>query len=230
MSLDTKSPLGVLTSQRRFTVESGLYDMLASKYTKALKASDTSKAERIRKDALAKWFNNRISPGQSKTVSIVRIGEPVAPDRVSCAIKWYPKADYLQVEADVIDAYFSTDSPDMPWMASAVEVFICPSGMAEDINQFIFTPKGEDGKAQIWSLLPGKASQVNATWKLTANGYSISARIPWSVIKGYEKDWSIMPVEAQVDSNTPTGLLQMEMNRYGAPVQSARTYAGLKRK
>lgn len=216
----------MLTSEKRFTIESNVYEKLASEYSKAIKNNDLAKVVQIRNEALAKCFRNKINPGESKNLSIFHLGDPQEKKVVS-SVKWYPKTDFLQVDAVVTDPYFATDSPEMPWMASAFEVFVCPSGLSEDINQYIVTPKGENGKASVWSLIAGKASQIDAAWERTAEGYKVDVKIPWSSLKGYQKGWKIMPIEAQIDSKAPGGLLQLLMNRSGTPVTSAKTYAAL---
>ncbi len=227
--LDTKSPLGVLTSKREFVVDDPIYDTLSSAYSEALRTKNAPKAARARSEMLDKWFPTRLRPSRLVNVGKLNIGDPPAPTIPRATLKWYSKARYLEIVADVRDPNFSTRAPeDKPWEASSLELYVCPSGMSEDINQFFVTPKGTKGIAAVLVKRAVEGAKIKASWKRTAKGYMLDVQIPWAALKGYQKRWSVMPVEAAVNSKAPNGRCQLVMTRPGAPWEASRTYAALR--
>ncbi len=231
MVFNTKSPLGTLTSSRQFVIEDPLYDKLSVAYAEALRKGSTSEAAKASRQALDKWFKRVVRPGQAVTLSKLNVGDPLPSPHASATVRWYPGPASVQILADVVDSGFSTEAPKgAPWEAASLEVFLCPSGMSQEINQFIISPNGADGKATVMAQQTDKDYAVKAAWKRTAKGYTLDVRIPWSILKGYKKGWSVMPVEASVNFKTPQGRSQLVMTRPGRPDQTARTYSVLKAK
>lgn len=231
LAYDTKTDLGTLTSSRTVYVDDPLYDKLCDACIKAAKSGDGARALQARNDLLSKWFRTSVKPGQtlaSDSGAKLNAGSYPGAGNLSAEFAWYPSDDYLRVTADVTDASFSTDAPkDKPWEASCVEIMVCPGGTNDSINQFFIVPEGQGGVPRVTAVHTDKGSDILASYKRTDKGYKIEAKIPWSIVRGYEKGWRVMPVEAMVDSKTPVGRAQIVMNEPGEPWRIAKTYAAL---
>lgn len=231
LALDTKTGLGTLMSKRQIIIEDPTYDRLATEYAQAENAKDTAQCAQVRKEILSSCFRQTIKPGQAcaaNTAGQANVGDYPGADNFSATLRWYPGADSLRVTAEVTDAYLSTDAPkDTPWETSCLEVFICPAGVDQTINQFFIVPEGPANAPRVKAVHTDKGDQVRATWKRTAKGYSVDVRIPWSIVRGYQKGWSVMPVEAMVNTKSPKGRVQVIMSKPGEPWRTAKGYSAL---
>lgn len=157
------------------------------------------------------------------------------PDKFSASVRWYPEKDYLRVRTEVTDATFSTDSPeDKPWLKSCIEIIVSATGLDEDRCQFFIVPEGPGDNPRMLAVhrqSVGIGTEgMKAWWKRTEKGYVIDARIPWTKLPNYNKNWKTMPVELAVETVTLDGRVQMTMNGTKEPWRYAKGYAGLKRK
>ncbi len=231
LSLDTKSALGVFTSKREIVIEDPLYDQLCAAYAKASQTGDKAKAAEARAELVNKWFKQAIKPGQACKINQqrqVNLGNYQGEKSLSADVQWHPAKDYIRVVADITDASFSTDVPEnQPWEASSLEILISPGGTNDTINHFFVVPTG-DGRPRIDGVNTNEESKIVAFWKRTDRGYKVDLKIPYSILRGYEQGWSVMPVEAMINSKTPKGRVQLVMNQPGEPWKYARNYAGLK--
>ena len=233
-SLNTESPLGTLVSKRKVDIERFSYDTVSAQYSQAVKKGDRKAADKARARLLSHFFKDVIRPGQPQRIegrAHLNDGK-YQPGKLSATFVWRVEPRYLMVNANVVDASFDTKSPkDEPWYGTCVELFVSPAGADGTVNQFFVIPAGVNGKAKVESgyQTPG-AQAVRASWKRTARGYSVEARIPWSALKGYKKGWTRMPVDAQINSELPGGWEQMTMNKPGPTSDSAANYALLVRK
>lgn len=231
LSLDTKSKLGVFTSKREVIIEDPLYDELCAACIKASQTGDKAKIAKARAELMNKWFKQTIQPGQVCKLNQTRqvnTGQYQGAKSLSADIQWRPTKDYLRIVADITDASFSTDVPEnQPWEASSLEILISPGGVDDAINHFFVVPKG-DGRPRIDGVHTDEEFRIIAFWKRTDKGYKVDMKIPYSILRGYEQGWSVMPVEAMINSKTPKGRVQLVMNQPGEPWKYARNYAGLK--
>jgi len=230
LSLNTRSALGTLTSKRDFSPEDPIYNTASNDYFQARQKNDKAKMAKARSQLLAGWFKDHIKPGAAVSVDKPLGSARTDTSKVSAVLMWIPKANYLEVKADVTDAYMKTDAPaDTPWLASSIELFISPSGMSSEINHFAIVPSGANGQTSLLTISNNKAAPLapKANWKKTAKGYALDVRIPWNLVNGYEKGWKLMPVEALVNSKTPNGYVQILMNKAGYAVNMTKNYAGL---
>ena len=211
---------------RDFDMEA--YEKYFTAYNHAPRGGDTSEQSNARQKLLDCFKKNTVEPGEAVRLSDklqVSEGAFLGPDKFSATLTWNPEADALRLEMDVIDAYYSiSPDEDKPWDASSVEVLFCPfNGGRYDVTQITFNPTGSDGKARIF---PSYIKGVSATWSRTEKGYIIKANIPWNAILGFQKGSPLLPVQAQINTNTPNGSASLAMTELGEPWATV-TYAGL---
>jgi len=232
VSLNTNCALGTLLCKREVVIDDGAYDKLAGEYAEAVKANKPGRISQARAKLLGTCFKRAIKPGEKVTANQARTSPGKCPSQSKflATFVWIPKADCLNVTADVVDANYAVDAPkDEPYKASCVEFYVSPAGVGDTVNQFFVVPDGDNGQARVTAARTS-ADGVKATWKRTAKGYALDVSIPWADIKGYEKGWNAMPVEAMVNCRADGERAQLFMNRFGEPWKAARTYALLRAK
>ena len=184
----------------------------------------------VSKDPLALWPNRRIRPGKICKLETLRFGRKPEASKLSATMRWYPREKDIRVEADVVDAAFSIDV-ETPSQGSSFSLFFAPSGSDETRSRFTISPSGTGDAAVVQAVSRGP---IEASWKRTAHGYHITATIPYASINGYRSGWTLMPVDAMVDSNTPDGRCALMAGPPGQPVDkpgnNSRFYAALVRK
>lgn len=235
ISLNTHSPFGVLTSKRQVVVEDSLFDQITAKFYSAKSDGNKAAMAKHRNELLDKYFTKHIKPGQTCVInskSTLNEGKSQSDNKFSAAVKWYPQADYLKVTADVTDAYFGTKyTTDKVWESSCFEVYISAGGVDEDIIQFIVSPNGKNGNAQIFTYKNAQKRElpagVKASYKRTAAGYTVNLRVPWSAVDNYKPGWKVLPVEAAIDTVPPLGRVQAFMSRGGGAWYMSRGFMGL---
>lgn len=236
VSLDTKCELGTLITKRQVVIEDDTYAKLTGAYFEAKGTNDASKIAKARSALLTGYFRDMVKPGV-KMVADTKLMDTVscpARDKFSGEFTWYPKADHLKVTANVVDANFGMSAKqENPWDSSCVEVFISPAGVDDTVNRFFIIPDGINGQVSVRNEKNDKIEAVNGTWKRTAKGYAVEVKIPWTSVAGYEKGWSLLPVEAVVNSHVGSDRskqVMVSMNRTGYPWAKSRTYAVLRAK
>jgi hypothetical protein len=229
--LDTKTPFGVLTAERTVKIEDPIIGKLQTAYKTARDAGNDFLARTACKKLIATRFSNRIKPGQAYSIDKPNTMDTVAPEGFAVRITWYPEKDLLRAVVNAADpGYAACQDRDKRRNRGFVRLFVCPSGADQDIYQ-IYAAEGEkDGVAFVGAgqgeriSEPGEGVPVKASWWRTPDGYKAEVRIPWSVLPGYQKEWAVMPVEAQVLSRTK-GWSFFSMTKPGEPDTSARTYS-----
>ncbi|MCL5104575.1 MAG: hypothetical protein M1133_10765 [Armatimonadetes bacterium] len=190
---------------------------------------------------LTKAFKVKVKPGRQCRISgeaKCNLGDYPGANKLGAVVTWTPGKRSLRVKADVVDRHYSTDAPEnSPQDASCIELYVCPSGTYRDLNEFTIVPGGAGGKARviarrdpndIYGEVKSPASLgVKATWKRTPRGYRIDATIPWNAIKGYERNWTLMPVDAAIYSQVDGEQVQMTMGAPGDPATEFFTYPAL---
>lgn len=221
LSMDTKSAFGLLTCKRTVNIEDPAYEVITTNYNTYKTEGNLKEAEKCKGELLAKWFKRHIKPGEQKYATAA------ADKKVTAAVRWYAESDHIRVWADVTDPYYDTDAPrEKPAQASCVEILICPSGIAEEVNLFYVVPAGENGVPwikQVKSDVPG----FTATWKRTGKGYRVEASIPYASLNGYKPGWKVMPVELLVDSKGDGKKIRLAVNGSKQPMKSTKSYLGL---
>lgn len=232
---DVTFDLGGGTKELTSSAELKVRDFDLEKYTKyfemynrAPRSGDTSEQSNARLELLDCFRKTVVEPGMAVTLANklqVSEGNFIGSDKFSGIFRWYPEADDLIVEIDVVDAYYSISNDEQnPWDASSVELLFCPfNGGRYDVTQITFIPTGTDGKARVF---PENNRGVFAIWNRTKKGYTIKANIPWSSILGFQKGSPLLPIQAQINTRTPEGSSSLAMTELGEPWATV-TYAGL---
>jgi hypothetical protein len=238
ISVDTGCSMGTLSTQKTITIKEATgYDKLVAAFAEAKAGKDPKKQENARAELMSKAFTRLVKPGQVCSISgskhTMRGAFPGA-DKVSAYVKWFPEKTQLRVKFDVTDAFFSTHAdPRYPWDASCVAVYVCPTGLPEDVHQMFFVPDGKDGNARLVqeTAILKNPEKIKATWKRTARGYTMEIRIPWTCLKNYKADWKMLPVQSLICSKPPDKYrVAVIMNGLGFPIEKAETYVGLVRR
>ena len=230
LAYNTRSDLGILSSKRKVNIESLSYETLQQRYDAAQKANRPTAMAKASKELLARWKNRRVKPGQICKLETLRFGKKPEAGKLSAAVRWYPGKEGIRVEIDVADATFSIN-PKALHMGSSISLFFAPSGFDDTRTRFTIAPSGDEDAPLIET---DKGGPIKALWKRTEDGYRITASVPYSSIKGHPKGWTLVPVDAIVNSMTPDGRCALMAGAPGQPVDkpgnSSRFYAGLVRK
>ena len=233
IALDTKSPLGTLVSKRIVEVEDPVWNVQSVNYVEYLKEGNAKEAAKARETMLRKWFKRRVKSGQPCAMddqSQVTRGVFPGSDKLSGVLKWYPGRDYVRVRAEVTDAFFSTDAlKDTPWKASSLLLYLSASGVDQDIVEYVIVPEGAGGIPRIQPHRGASLGGLISAWKRTDKGYVVDVKIPWTSIRGYEKGWRVLPVQAAITSKTDNGRTWLVFNRAQDDWNCPRAYAGLER-
>lgn len=236
LTVDTKTALGVLTAERTVMIEDPAVAKLEESYVMACKSGDSAGAATLSKKLIAARFSTKVKPGRAVPIDKPNNAEAKKPEGFSSTATWYPEADRLRVVVKVTDpGYVAAKSTEERMSSSYVQLFISPSGADRDILR-LYMLDGEGaamGYVRQWSgtemvKLTESDLPVSVTWDRTTDGYVAEAKIPWSVFKGYQKDWTLLPVEAMVYTRHQQSGWQV-MTRPGEPESSARTYSVLVR-
>lgn len=233
LSTNTKSVLGTVVGERQFVVVDPAYDVMCAEYAKARNAGDAIGAERVREKLLSQWFNRTIEPGKMLKMdseSQVNEGKHPGTEVFSGTVAWFAETDHIRARAEVTDLHFAVDAPkDEPWRKSCLELFISPGGLNETINQFFIIPEGDNGTPRVVAVHAKDTQGISAAWKRTEKGYIIDVKIPWSKLRGYKKDWTRMPVDAAIDTQTPDGRVQYVLSGVSRPWDESSGYVALER-
>jgi hypothetical protein len=231
MTLDTKSPFGILTGERDVTIEDPIFATLSAKLLAARSAGRSAKAALYSERLLAARHARKIRPGQQLAIDKPNTPDAVAPARFSPRIRWYPEKDRLRVAVDVVDSnYASANDDEKRRYRACLDIYVCPSGADADIYRVHLLEGEKNGEAYVQASQGGTWNQrgepapVKASWKRTRDGYAGEVKIPWSVLRGYRKGWKALPVEAQVLSKAREWSYFV-MTASGDPDKSARTYS-----
>ena len=203
--VDTKTPFGSLTAERKVTIEDPAIGKLAEGYISARDSGDTKKASALREKLLAARYNRTIAPGKWFAIDKPTGTTSAKPARFSAKVKWFPEKDRLRAVVEVVDSNYTApgDEEERKYRAY-VDIFVCPSGADDDIYRVHVLQGDKPNEPYIAAIRSGEAGTqgaecpVKGTWKRTAGGYTAEVRIPWSALAGYQPGWKVMPVEAQV--------------------------------
>ena len=234
LTVDTKTPFGILTGERSVIIEDPSIAKLQNEYASARAQGNTARAAAISRQLIARRFSHSIKPGRP-----IPIDKPITSDeepsgKVKGAATWYPGKDQLRVLIDVTDPrYVALRGKGGKQYLASVLLFVCPTGADADICE-IYTAHGDNGTA-LWGVMGRrsypKMDQVKAVWKNTAKGYRAELSIPWSVIKDLPANWTALPVEVMiVGDESDRNLDMLRMSPSGNPNTSARGYCLLTRK
>ena len=179
---------------------------------------------------LAARHSPKIRPGQELLIDKPNSPDAVAPAGFKPKIRWFPEKDRLRVLIDVADSnYAAAKDEEKRRYRAYVDIFVCPSGADADICKIHMLQGDTEQKPYLAASQGGTYSEsesrrVKGTWKRTPNGYCAEVRIPWSFLRGYRKDWTVLPVEAMV-LNKVKGWSYFVMTAHGDPDTSARSYS-----
>lgn len=248
VSLDTKSKLGKITSQRSIEVIENNHAALQRQYISTYMMSSKGPSPEL----LAKMLNaascETIKPGVPYNISGPEkcvTGEYPGVDSFSAVLTLKPGKDALNLQAEVTDAYFSVAKPKAdPQGASSLSIHICPSGCSFDSFALTVVPDGAEGSARLvfgysvfgeyWEDedVTESLDGIFASWKRTAKGYTLSVEIPWSTLEEFgdtwNSEWTRMAVKACINTKGPKGKLQICTGLPGEPTEMF-TYSTLLR-
>lgn len=226
ITIDTKTPLGKFTAQKAAIIrEPAIREALTAEYENAVKAGDAAKAEDLKKAMLDKLYTWRIKQGEPIEVAYRNYGEFPTKDKLSGIAKFYAGKDYLRAYIDVTDAYFSTDPYEGRfYRASSVAFYVTPSGLYNHREMISVIPRGKGGvPTLIQTNLPG----VIARYARTPKGYWLDVKIPWKILKAYNKDWKLMPVGIMLNSRTGKDRTQLNFTQGTDSYDDPRGFAAL---
>lgn len=234
--LDTKTLLGTLTAERTITVEDPAIARLQKDYASARKAGNSRLAFDLCKKLMAQRLSTRIKPGQALCIEKPNNLSTGKQENLRVQVKWYAEKDRLRAVINAVDpAYAAIADPKKRKERAYVSVYVCPSGADQDICGVGLSEGDKDGTASARMVCRGKwtdvtqASAVKATWRTTADGYTAEVKIPWSALPGYDRKWTVLPVEAAM-MVMGKQFSYYTMTRPGNPDVSARSYSLLTRK
>jgi len=235
----------VLKSKRPVVVMGPAYYELSNACYEARRRTDEKQFADSRAKLLSTIFKDPIKPGVRRAVSgaaKLNFGSYPGAGKLAANVTWLADKDFLRVKADVTDRFFAPAALDgAPEDGSSVQLFICPSGIGYDINAITLVPAGAGGKARV-TVACGqygpssadredcakRAKSVSATWNRTGRGYTLDAKIPWSIVRGYYAGWKLLPIDAAISTWTPNGRSQLIMNTLGDPMKEPFVYSALK--
>jgi len=215
LSYHTQTDFGVLWSKRQVRVEFPFYETLRARYEAARKQKNLDAMRTISSRVLAGWKGRRVKPGEAVKAATVRFGKP-QPDKLSAVARWYPGAEGVRVEVEVTDGNFGVNAEN-PMQGSSVSLFFAAGGFDDTRSQFTVVPSGPEDAPVIET---GGAGPIRAVWKRTENGYHITATVPYTSIKGYRKDWKLMPVDVMVNSKNADGRCALVAGADGEPADN----------
>lgn len=234
--LDTKTPFGVLTAERTIKIEDPAIAKLQTAYKTAQDAGNDFLAQVACRKLIAKRFSNRIKPGQAVTIDKPNNMDAVALKGYCVQVRWYPEKDRLRAVVNAVDPnYAAGKDHEKRQYRARVDLFVCASGADQDIYEVYMLEGDKDGQAyasarQVGApYVPDEKPPVKTSWWRTADGFKAEVKIPWNVLPGYNKGWTVLPVEAQVLSKAKDWSYFV-MTKPGEPETSARTYSLLTRK
>jgi hypothetical protein len=247
LSLDTKSKLGVLKSRRPVVVIGPQYQQCFTAYYKAQRSNSQKQMAEIRAKLIAIACKTSIKPGARCSIggaASANFGEYPGAGKLAANVTWLPGKDFLRVRADVTDRFFApAGANESPEEGSSVQIFVCPSGSVTDVDAITLVPAGANGTARV-SILCGqygpsssdkedcakRAKSISAKWTRTGKGYTMDARIPWNLLRGYSAGWKALPVDAAINTAAPDGRAQLVMNKLGDPLMEPFIYSALRAK
>lgn len=229
LTYDTATELGVLKAQREITIEAPIFRKLAAIYKRATRSGDHTGAAECREEVLSRRNMRVITPGEEVPIDLLNSG-PQVPHEFSATVRWYPEENFLKAVVDVVDAnYAAAPSEELRRRRGYVQLFVCPSGMDQDITLIhITSPSPGSRQAEVYPESIAESSDIDALWDVTPAGYTVEVKISWKNLAGYQTDWTLMPVEAMVCSKWRDWSYFI-MNKPGEPRESARSYAALAR-
>jgi len=225
LAYNTHSDLGILSSKRLVKIEFSFYEAQQRIYEAAKKANDSAGMAKASLDLLARSTNRRVGSGQVFRLETAHQGSKQEARKLSAAVQWYPQAEDIRVEVSVVDANFGVN-PKTLNQGSSVCLFFAPNGFDDTRTRLNIAPSGAADAPIVQG--PG-AESVKATWRRTPDGYRIVATVPYASLKGYRKGWTLMPVDAMVNSKTPEGRCALVGDATGqpGPGQTTRYYLKL---
>jgi hypothetical protein len=227
ISLATGTDLGMLASKKAIEVEYSQRDRkldahasLQKQLVLAMASKNHAKIDKARKALIKASFPKVIKPGQelvlNKQEQSCNDSYP-GPDTLRAAVKFYPENDCLRVATRVIDANFSTKTPDRTeWEGSCIELFVSATGLDGDLVQLFAVPEGPENAPRMRgcgkNLAAVDMGGATGSWKRTDDGYELEVAIPWSKLPHYSKDGEFVTVEIAVDTKVPEHLCQLRSN------------------
>ena len=225
LAYNTRSDLGILSSKRLVNVEFPVYEVQKAKFEAAKKAKDSAKIAKASSDLLARWPNRHVKPGETCKVETLRYGKKPEAAKLAATAQWSSGEEEMRVEVDVVDASFSINTK-KPSEGSCVSFFFAPSGFDDTRTSWIVIPDGPEDAP----IIKSDDGPIKVTWKRTENGYHVAASIPHTSMKGYCKNWTLLPADVIVNSQNQSDTRSLRVGAPGPISKSGRYYVGLVRK
>ena len=215
MTLDTGTPLGVLETQRTVTVDDPVFGRLAAAYFAATDGGNAEWAAQVRDKLLSLRTMRKLKSGQAIPIDRPCSTNATIPEGFSARVKWYAEDTSLRAVIDVIDADYPDEIvPDTDDSAGFATLVVSPCGpdVRDAVNRFNVRPHAS-GAARTYSYQAHDYRDVGGVWERTADGYHVEVAIPYDELEGYDQDWEMMPVDAQVSRGGLDAYARFGMNK-----------------